>query len=106
EKFPRYVRPRILHAGRQRDGTAAAKRRAIDVDIVVRKLGADIGVERHLARGLLGGGQASRGDTAGDERQESFAEHRDPPVKFWRVVRKRQILHLPLAADSLRARVR
>ncbi len=95
---PRDMGPRILHARGQRDRVPPDQRCALHVHVVVRELGPHVGIERHLARGLLRGGQAGRGDTAGGERQESFAEHRDPPVRLWRVVRDcRQILHLPAA---------
>ena len=76
----RCMRPGILHARRQRDRFSLDQRRARDIDVVVREVGPDVGIERDLPGRLLGGSQSGRGDAAGGERQESSAvEHDTPP---------------------------
>jgi len=51
---PRDVRPGVLHASGQGDGGALGQRGARDVDVVMREIGPDVGVERDLARLRLG----------------------------------------------------
>jgi hypothetical protein len=51
---PRDVRPGVLHAGGQGNGGALRQRGARDVDVVVREIGPDVGIERDPARLRLG----------------------------------------------------
>ena len=45
---PRYMRPGILHARRQRDRPLLDQRRARDIDVVVRELGSHVRIQRDL----------------------------------------------------------
>jgi hypothetical protein len=101
----RGVRPGILHAGRQLDRFARRQRHAVHVDVVMRQIGADIGVERDLARcgrargrRLLRRRQSRRREGGGGHRHEdSAADHIVPPddaggrrgataARYWRTM--------------------
>jgi len=53
KKLPRCMRPGVLHIRQQTDGVAARQRRRVDVDIILRQLRSDIGVQPHLVRHLI-----------------------------------------------------
>src|SRR5690348_651250 len=59
EKAPRRMRPSIMHICRERERAAARQRRTRDVDLVMRQLWPDAGVERHPVCGGYGHGKAS-----------------------------------------------
>src|SRR5215471_15803876 len=72
----RCVRPGILHAGRKRDRLTLDQLRAWDIDVVMRKIGPNVCVERDPLGRRLRGSQSRRGNTTCDERKESSAaEH-------------------------------
>ncbi len=64
---PRDVRPGVLHTRGQGDRGALGQRGARDVDVVVREIGPDVGVERDLARLWLGGRESRCAHTTGEE---------------------------------------
>ena len=64
---PRDMRPGILHARGQRDRLSLDQRRARDIDVVVREIGPDVGIERDLARRLLGESQSRARHATRDE---------------------------------------
>ena len=82
EIAPRCMRPGILHARRQRHRVALDQLRLGDINVVMRQIGADIRIQRHLLRrGLLRGSQARGRDAAGDQRQKRPpADHGFPPM--------------------------
>src|ERR1700736_5825146 len=55
EILSRWMRPSVLDIGRERHRTSFGQGAALDVYVVLRKLGADGGVQRHLVLGPSNG---------------------------------------------------
>ena len=82
EIMPRGVRPGILHTGRQGHAFARGQSHAVDIDLVACQIGADIRIDRDLARGRrLRPRQPGRGKGGGGYRYEgSAADHHFLPI--------------------------
>ena len=63
----RYMRPGVLHSGRQRDGCTLDQLGARDIYVVMREVGSHVCVERDLLGRRLGGSQFRCGQAACDK---------------------------------------